>query len=90
MTAARRSVTLTPEGRIATRVRKITRFSLLALSALMIPIAMQAPSVSLYTRVTVNQSGYFPLLGILGLIFSYTKPSSAEISPYSPSTRSSL
>jgi hypothetical protein len=46
MTAARRSVTLTSEGLLATRVRKITRFSLLTISALMIPIAMQAPSVS--------------------------------------------
>jgi hypothetical protein len=46
MTAARRSVTLTTEGRLASRVRKITRVSLLALSALMVPIAMQAPGVS--------------------------------------------
>ena len=45
ITAARRSVALPEEG-IGSRLRKITRFSFLTLSALMIPIAMQAPAVS--------------------------------------------
>ena len=47
ITAARRSVALPEEG-IASRFRKITRFSFLTLSALMIPIAMQAPAVTSY------------------------------------------
>src|SRR5271155_3544169 len=43
VTAAKRSITFT--NPIATRIRNITKFSLITLSVLMIPVAMQAPAV---------------------------------------------
>ena len=59
MTAARRSATLPEEG-IASRIRKVTRVSFMALSALMIPIAMQAPAVSpiMTTLLTTRPSRF--------------------------------
>lgn len=45
LTAVRRSITVSSEQPSSTRIRKITRLSLITLSALMIPVAMQAPAV---------------------------------------------
>ena len=85
ITAARRSIAL-PEGGIASRLRKITRFSFLTLSVLMIPIAMQAPAVSPILHEIIDGIGYIPLLGNIGRLLSCTKHSDAEI----PAHRSPL
>ena len=54
----------------------------------MIPIAMQAPAVSLILHELVDSTGYIPLLGNIGGLLSCTEPSDAEIPPHWPALSS--
>jgi len=56
MTRASRSVTLVFEHSSSARIHRVTRVALIGISALMIPIAMQAPAVTQFSNSTDLQA----------------------------------
>src|SRR5271155_505303 len=79
MTAASRSVTLTPQGHSASRFRKAMRVAMLTVSGLLIPVAMQVPSVRSKFELRLKMLGHRPLLVHFGRFLSVPECSLSEI-----------